>query len=162
MHIKCKHNPQQIIPCRGTNQDNKIDGTAFRDIIIGQDGNDHIHGGTGKNTLQGGRGNDTYYFEGGMDEIMDSAGEQDCIILPGKLKDYTYSSNGAMLEIYLAGVDVKEANGKNKSRIEIPGFWTSTDTIEYVQDADKRIVALKYCKHSLEETLDKLITPDFI
>ncbi len=66
-----------------TDKDNKINGTKYRDSIIGGDrndslsgasGNDVINGGYGDDTIKGGNGDDQIYASYGNDKIYGDAG----------------------------------------------------------------------------------------
>ncbi|HEY0600924.1 M10 family metallopeptidase C-terminal domain-containing protein [Brevundimonas sp.] len=87
----------------GDNATNVLMGGLGRDTIIGLGGNDVIHGGTGlANQLQGGLGNDTYYVDVRGDSVVEMAGEGvDTVIttavqinLSANVENLTYAGTG--------------------------------------------------------------------
>ena len=60
----------------GDQGDNELRGGAGRDVLLGREGADALYGGVGAaNQLQGGLGNDTYYVDAVGDTIIELAGE---------------------------------------------------------------------------------------
>jgi hypothetical protein len=59
---------------RGTDEDDRLDGTRRRDVICGLDGNDRIRGRGGNDVIRGGRGNDRLYGNRGADRISGQSG----------------------------------------------------------------------------------------
>jgi len=57
--------------CRftGTNRDDVLRGTPFKDFIVGRGGNDHLYGGRGNDTLTGGPGRDVIVCGPGRDAV---------------------------------------------------------------------------------------------
>ncbi|HYC99213.1 M10 family metallopeptidase C-terminal domain-containing protein [Brevundimonas sp.] len=98
----------------GDNVVNVLTGGLGRDTLIGLGGNDVIHGGAGvANQLQGGLGNDTYYVDVRGDSVHELAGEGvDTVIttavqinLSANVENLTYAGSGTF-----TGVGNAEAN----------------------------------------------------
>ena len=59
---------------RGTDEDDRLNGTRRRDVICGLGGNDVIRGRGGNDVIRGGRGNDRLYGNRGNDRITGQSG----------------------------------------------------------------------------------------
>ena len=86
---------------RGTDEDDRLIGTAKKDVICslgghdrirGLGGNDVIRGGAGKDRLFGGRGRDRLYGDSGNDLIKGQSGRDR--VVGGKGKDRIYGDRG--------------------------------------------------------------------
>ena len=90
-------------PCtiRGTDEDDRLDGTRRRDVICGLDGddvirglggNDVIRGGDGRDRIRGGRGHDRIYGGRGNDRLHGQSGRDRIVAGPGR--DRLYGNHG--------------------------------------------------------------------
>lgn len=68
----------------GDQNDNRLSGTAYSDVIIGLGGRDRLFGGGGDDTLQGGWGADTL-----------CGGDGDDILVGGRGRDHLYGGDGS-------------------------------------------------------------------
>jgi Ca2+-binding RTX toxin-like protein len=90
-------------PCtiRGTDEDDRLDGTRKRDVICGLEGddvirglggNDVLRGGAGNDRIRGGRGRDRVYGGKGHDRLWGQSGSDR--IVGGLGRDRLYGNNG--------------------------------------------------------------------
>ncbi|MDP1537816.1 MAG: putative Ig domain-containing protein [Burkholderiales bacterium] len=115
-------------------------GGSGADRLLGGDGHDVLDGGRGEDMLKGGTGGDSYVFGRGYgkDVIADggAAGETDAVLFGAgiALRDLRFSSQGADLEISIAG---------STDRLTIKDWSSRRDGIEELRFADGRVIGLQ-------------------
>ncbi|QPB43387.1 Ig-like domain-containing protein [Rodentibacter haemolyticus] len=97
----------------GNNADNNIQGGAGNDIIRGGAGNDYLNGGEGNDQMYGGAGDDTFVVDNVGDSVIENANEGTDTVISSV--DYTLSEN--IENLTLIGTTAKQATGNTLDNV---------------------------------------------
>jgi acid phosphatase type 7 len=117
-------------PCtiRGTDEDDRLDGTRKRDVICGLGGddvirglgrNDVIRGGSGNDRLRGGRGRDRLYGGGGNDRLYGQSGRDRLVGGSGRDRLYGNAGNDSFSSRDKRQLDrVRGGKGRDRAKVD--------------------------------------------
>jgi RTX calcium-binding nonapeptide repeat (4 copies) len=113
---------------RGTDEDDRLDGTRKRDVICGLSGddvirglggNDVLRGGSGNDRIRGGRGRDRIYGGGGRDRLAGQGGRDRLVGGAGRDRLYGNAGNDSLSARDKRQVDrVSGGAGRDRAKVD--------------------------------------------